>query len=109
MDELPELRSDEDVDALMARLRAKLGPGVTLASESPPSSEPSSDPWGDFLNAQGQFTATMLHAVQVLTDAVDELQEVPPVVAAATSKPSPREARAPRSTTSRKSQGRSRR
>jgi hypothetical protein len=78
VDELPELRSDQDVDALMARLRAKLGTNGSPAAEPQPASEPSSNPWSDFLAAQGEFTATMLRAVQVLADAVDELQQETP-------------------------------
>ncbi len=108
MDELPDLRSDEDVDALMAKLRAKLGPQVTRASEYPSTSDPTGDPWSDFLAAQGEFTTTMLQAVRALTEAVDELQDVPPAPAA-TASASRRAGRATKSRTARKRQRRSRR
>jgi hypothetical protein len=107
VDELPELRSDEDVDALMARLRAKLAPDVPPASPPQPNHEPSGDPWSDFLGAQREFTGTMLRAVRVLADAVDEYQGPGSGTIVTTSPSSPR--RASRTTTSRKGHRRIRR
>ena len=74
MDELPELRSDEDVDALMARLRAKLGPVTQAVSDPHLTTEPSADPLSDFLAAQGELTTTMIRAMTLLANVFDELE-----------------------------------
>ena len=76
MDELPELRSDEDVDALLARLRAKIAPSVSSntdisAAEASPDQAP--DALTDFIAAHGDATAAMVRALKVLADAIDDL------------------------------------
>src|SRR5262245_10207416 len=73
MDELPELRSDEEVDALLARLRAKIAPPAPHASPTSETPATSSHALTDFLAAHGDATATMVRALQVLAEAVDEL------------------------------------
>lgn len=79
MDELPELRSDEDVDALMARLRARITPPAASTADirtshagSPPPAV-ASPALTEFLTAQSEATATMLRALRVLADAIDDL------------------------------------
>ena len=73
MDELPELRTDQEVDALLARLRAKIAPAALPASPTHVPSEPSSHALTDFFAAQQEATDTMVRALQVLAEAIDEL------------------------------------
>ena len=75
MDELPELQSDADVDTLMARLRSKLAP----ASPAPlPVSESSAasveHTLRDSLAVQQELASTMVRAMQVMADTLDDLQ-----------------------------------
>lgn len=73
VNELPELRSDQDVDALLARLRAKIAPAAPQAPQPHGSADPSSNALADFLTAQGEATATMVRALHMLADTIDEL------------------------------------
>jgi hypothetical protein len=74
VDELPELRSDEDVDALMARLRAKLATTSPPRPESPAASAPPDTALGALLAAHGGLASTLARAIVVLAETLDELQ-----------------------------------
>ena len=77
MDELPELQSDADVDALMARLRAKVVPPPAAAAErAQPSATPAStdDPIRDLVAAQETFAASVVRAMQVMVEAFEDLE-----------------------------------
>lgn len=73
MDELPELRSDEDVDALMARLRSKLPAPSAPAHQAPEDPPLAGNALSQYLAAQAEATATMRRAIQVLAEAIEEL------------------------------------
>jgi hypothetical protein len=76
MDQLPDLQSDADVDALMARLRAKLvappPPGPIAAASS---SERSGNALRDFLVVQEEYSTAMCHALEVIAAALEEFQD----------------------------------
>jgi hypothetical protein len=72
MDELPELQSDEEVDALLARLRATIAPPVPHAHAHTPS-DSATDALSDFLSVQGEATTTIARALKLLAEDVDEL------------------------------------
>ena len=72
MDELPELRSDEEVDALLARLRASIAPPAAHA-QADATSDPSTDALSEFLSVQGEATTTIARALKLLAEEVDEL------------------------------------
>jgi hypothetical protein len=75
MDQLPDLQSDADVDALMARVRAKLvvaapsGPSATQRSES------SGSALRDFLAMQEEYASVMTHALKVIGAALEDLDD----------------------------------
>jgi hypothetical protein len=79
MDELPDLRSDEDVDALMARLRARItppapsNPQIGMSHTGAPPSGATSPALAEFLGAQGEATETMARALRVLAEAIEDL------------------------------------
>ncbi|HKE88063.1 MAG TPA: hypothetical protein VKB50_30110 [Vicinamibacterales bacterium] len=77
MDELPDLRTDEDVDALLARLRAKIAPSVSSSTDISAATDALPDQAPDaltgFIAAHGDATATMVRALKVLADAIDDL------------------------------------
>ena len=58
MDQLPELQSDAEVDALMARLRAKIAPAPSAAPDQSPTPAASDDALRDLLAAQGMYVQT---------------------------------------------------
>jgi hypothetical protein len=72
MDELPDLRSDADVDALMARLRARVAPPVP-SSPSPAAEQEAPGSSDDLAAAQEGLVATMIRAMQTIADALDDL------------------------------------
>ena len=72
MDELPELKSDEEVDAFLARLRATIAPPVPQP-HAHTASDPATDALTDFLNVQGEATTTIARALTLLAEEVDEL------------------------------------
>jgi hypothetical protein len=76
MDELPDLRSDADVDALMARLRARLAP--------PPPPDPAGvvdtrarvaagEHVADLVAVQEAFADTVVRAMTTMVEALEEL------------------------------------
>jgi hypothetical protein len=71
MDELPELRSDADVDALMARLRARINPppsrgtGATTGTAAPEGS--------DLAALHEGLASALVRAMTVMVDALEEL------------------------------------
>jgi len=76
MDELPELQSDADVDALMARLRAKVAPPQAAAVPAEPSTRQaaSDDAVRDLVAAQDTFAATVVRAMQVMVEVFEDLE-----------------------------------
>jgi hypothetical protein len=75
MDQLPDLQSDADVDALMARVRATL----VVASPSAPSAVATSDRSGnalrDFLALQEEYASAMIHALDVISTALEDFHD----------------------------------
>ena len=71
MDQLPDLQSDADVDALMARVRAKL---VVAAPAAGPAatSERSGNALRDFLAVQEEYASAMIHALDVIGAALED-------------------------------------
>ena len=76
MDELPELHSDADVDALMARLRARVAPPQAAAVPAEPSTRQatSDDAVRDLVAAQDTFAATVVRAMQVMVEVFEDLE-----------------------------------
>ena len=73
MDKLPELRSDADVDSLMARLQAKLGPSPSATREiTPPSASPDVT-LRDLFSLQQELVSVVTRAMQLLVDTLDDL------------------------------------
>jgi hypothetical protein len=75
MDELPDLQSDADVDALMARLRAKAGAAATPGQGTAPPVERSGNALRDFLAVQEEYASAVFHAMQVIADALEDMQD----------------------------------
>jgi hypothetical protein len=77
MDDLPDLQSDADVDALMGRLRAKLAPApVAPVSSVPDAGTPppaTAAAFGDVVAAQEALASTMVRAMGVIAEALEEL------------------------------------
>ena len=76
MDELPELHSDADVDALMARLRTRIAPPQAAAVPAEPSMRQatSDDAVRDLVAAQDTFAATVVRAMQVMVELFEDLE-----------------------------------
>jgi hypothetical protein len=72
MDELPELQSDEEVDALLARLRATIAPPAPRA-HTHTASERATDALSDFLSVQGEATTTIARALKLLAEEVEDV------------------------------------
>jgi hypothetical protein len=74
MDELPDLRSDADVDALMARLRARIdsAPATPSAGVSGTTASPAPD-LRDLLAAQETFASTVVLAMELMVDTLEEV------------------------------------
>jgi hypothetical protein len=72
MDELPELQSDEEVDALLARLRATIAPPVPHA-HARTASDSATDALSDFLSVQGEATTTIASALKLLAEEVEDV------------------------------------
>jgi hypothetical protein len=75
MDQLPDLQSDADVDALMARIRAKLVVAAPSVPSAIPTSEASGNALRDFLAVQEEYASTMTHALEVIGAALDDLDD----------------------------------
>ena len=76
MDELPDLRSDADVDALMARIQARIAPASFQPAPSGSSravDTPSHDSFAAYAAAQEGFASAVLRALQVVAESLDEL------------------------------------
>jgi hypothetical protein len=71
MDDLPELKSDADVDALMARLRAK----VAAKSPPPPRSDAAThEPASQDDAIEEELASVIARAMQVMADTLDDLE-----------------------------------
>jgi len=81
MDQLPDLLSDADVDALMARVRAKLVVAAPPSAPAVATAEPSGNALRDVLAVQEEYASAMIHALEVigaaLEDFVDERKNTP--------------------------------
>jgi len=75
MDQLPDLQSDADVDALMARVRAKLVVAAPIAAPAVATSACRGNALQDFLAAQDEYASAMLHAFEVIADALEDLHD----------------------------------
>lgn len=75
MDELPDLQSDADVDALMARLRARIdsGPPARPAIEAATPPVSLGDGIGELLAAQDAFAAAIVRAMSLIADTLEEV------------------------------------
>jgi len=74
MDELPDLQSDADVDALMARLRARIDPVPprrALADTGCPA--PIADGLGDLLAVQEAFASTVVRAMELMVATLEDV------------------------------------
>ena len=78
MDELPDLQSDADVDALMARLRARAtppsSPSVSTATDAQVSPAATGDPIRDLVAAQDAFATAVMRALQMIAETLEDLQ-----------------------------------
>ena len=74
MDQLPDLQSDAEVDALMARLRAKIAPAPFAAPDQLPTAAASDDPLRDLLAAQESFASSVVRAMQVMVETLEEFE-----------------------------------
>jgi hypothetical protein len=72
MDQLPDLRSDADVDALMARVRAQLVVAAPAPTPAAPASERSGNALRDFLTVQAEYASAMCHALEVMARTLEE-------------------------------------
>jgi hypothetical protein len=74
MDQLPDLQSDADVDALMARLRAQLAaPSSTAPAVGAVSTERSGNALRDFLAVQEEYAAATSRALQLIAETLEEI------------------------------------
>jgi hypothetical protein len=75
MDELPDLQSDADVDALMARLRARIDVHTVTSSGAACGQSWGEQPngLGDLLAAQDIFAATVVRAMDLMVATLEEL------------------------------------
>jgi hypothetical protein len=75
MDELPDLQSDADVDALMARLRRRLDPvpprRPAVADTGRPA--PIADGLGDLLAVQEAFASTIVRAMELMVVTLEDV------------------------------------
>ena len=76
MDQLPDLQSDADVDALMARIRARLA--TPASSSQAPAPERSGHALRDFLAAQEDYASAMYSTLRLLADTLEELDGATP-------------------------------
>jgi hypothetical protein len=74
MEQLPDLRSDADVDALMARLRAKLAAHTSPGEGPAPAVERSGNALRDLLAVQEEHASATIRAMQVIADTLEEMQ-----------------------------------
>jgi hypothetical protein len=76
MDHLPELQSDADVDALMARLRARIdaGPPTRPVAAAPPAPAVAAlaDDLHTLLVAQEAFASTVVRAMTLVVETIEE-------------------------------------
>jgi hypothetical protein len=98
MDVLPDLQSDADVDALMARLAARLAGSGPQPAAPPAAAGPapsSGDALVDLASAQELLAATIVRAMQVIAESLEEIHEDANPRLAAPGGPAPAHGRAP--------------
>ena len=74
MDELPELRTDADVDALMSRLRARVAPLPPPAAEPVDGRAVSDDAVRDLVAAQDAFASAVVRAMHIMAETLEEFE-----------------------------------
>jgi hypothetical protein len=72
MDELPDLRSDADVDALMARLRARITPPPARVAVTNAATAASPDGTGDLVAQQEALASAVARAMTAMVEALEE-------------------------------------
>ena len=75
MDQLPDLQSDADVDALMARVRANLVVAAPAAAPAVATSERSGNTLRDFLAVQEEYASAMIHALDAIGAALEDFED----------------------------------
>jgi hypothetical protein len=75
MDQLPDLQSDADVDALMARVRAKLVVATPAGTPAAATSERSGNALRDFLAVQEEYASAMIRALDVIGAALEDFDQ----------------------------------
>ena len=75
MDQLPDLQSDADVDALMARVRAKLVVAAPAAAPAAATSERSGNALRDFLAVQEEYASAMIHVLEVVAGTLEDFHD----------------------------------
>jgi hypothetical protein len=73
MDKLPDLRSDADVDSLMARLQAKLGPSPAATHDNTPPSPSADVTLRDLFSLQQELVSVVTRAMQLIVETLDDL------------------------------------
>ena len=75
MDELPDLQSDADVDALMARLRARIDVQTVTSSGAVRGQSPGEqlNDLGNLLAAQDTFAAAVVRAMELMVATLEEV------------------------------------
>lgn len=102
-DTLPDLQSDADVDALLARIHARVQPAATppppaAVALAPLAAAAPHDTFAAFASAYDGFAATMVRALEVMAASLEELEAdavpaAPPRGVAPQPSPSPAVAR----------------
>ena len=73
MDQLPDLQSDADVDALMARLQPRAGPASTAPAITAAATERSGNALRDLLAVQEEYAAATCRALQLIAETLEEI------------------------------------
>src|SRR5262245_36964707 len=74
MDDLPELKSDADVDALMARLRAKVAATSSPSTRVDASTQASTQATHDDDAIEQELASVIARAMNVMADSLDDLE-----------------------------------
>jgi hypothetical protein len=88
--ELPDLQTDADVDALMARLRARIEPEPPAPTAETGEPRSFADTFDDLVAAHEGLASSMVRAMEVI---VETLEEIAPDCGEAAPAPPPRASR----------------
>ena len=75
MDQLPDLQSDADVDALMARVRAKLVVAAPPGAAAVATAERSGSSLRDFLAVQEEYASALVRALEVIGSTLEDFDD----------------------------------